>query len=248
MSDALLETRGLVKKYGGVLATDKVDFLVREREVHAVIGPNGAGKTTLLAQLSGQLQPTAGTILFKGIDITRKPCHARSLLGISRSFQITSLCKEFTALENVTLAWKAKNCRPYHVWRSFEDDEGSVGALNILEVVGLREKFDVTSGDLAHGEQRQLELAIALATSPKVLLLDEPSAGLGRAETAAMRNLLLKLKQVYSIVLIEHDMDVVFQLADRISVLVYGRCIVSGRPEDVRADRRVREAYLGTSD
>jgi branched-chain amino acid transport system ATP-binding protein len=215
-------------------------------ELHAIIGPNGAGKTTLIAQLSGELQPTSGRIRFAGEDVTGLGAAARSLKGLARSFQITSLCREFTALENVALAVQAHQGHSFRFWRRADRDPRLIEpAREILDRVGLAARADVPAGRLAHGEQRQLDVAVALATNPRLLLLDEPMAGMGREESQRMVALLQGLKRRYAILLIEHDMDAVFALADRISVLVYGRCIATGTPDEIRADPQVREAYLG---
>jgi branched-chain amino acid transport system ATP-binding protein len=215
-------------------------------EVHALIGPNGAGKTTLVAQLSGEIRPNSGRIVFAGEDVTRLSSHARALRGLARSFQVTSLCLEFTAIQNVLLAMYARSARRYDYWRRADQDAALFGAsTRVLEEVGLAHRSTTVASELAHGEQRQLEVAIALAMEPRILLLDEPTAGMGRQESTAMVNLLLRLKGRYTMVLVEHDMSAVFRLADRISVLVYGRCIATGKPEEIRADPAVRSAYLG---
>ena len=246
MTEPLLRTAGLTKRYGGLVATDNLDFEVVAGEVHAVIGPNGAGKTTLVAQLAGEIAPTAGQIFFAGEDITRLSSPARALRGLARSFQVTSLCLEFTALQNVVLAMYARSRRRYDWWRRADrDPELHDGASKLLSEVGLSARSTALARELAHGEQRQLEVAIALAMQPRVLLLDEPMAGMGRQESAAMVSLLLGLKGRYTMVLVEHDMNAVFRLADRISVLVYGRCVATGKPEEVRADPAVKAAYLG---
>jgi branched-chain amino acid transport system ATP-binding protein len=243
---ALLETKGLVKRFGGLVATDSVSIDVRPGEIHALIGPNGAGKTTLLSQLTGNLAPDAGTIHFDGRDITRMPTHARVRLGLARSFQITSVLREFTALENVALAAQA------HAGHSFRfladarrDYRLRAPAWRGLEDVGLAVRADTLASALSHGEQRQLEIAMALAGNPKLLLLDEPMAGMGVEESQHMINFLDMLRKKHAMLLIEHDMDAVFRLADRITVLVYGRAIASGTPQEIRANAQVREAYLG---
>ncbi len=246
MADRLLETVNLVKRFGGVTATDRLSLAVAEGELHAVIGPNGAGKTTLVAQLAGELRPSAGQIRFAGEDITRLGMPARSHRGLARSFQITSICREFSALDNVALAVQAHSGHSFGFWRAARRDESlRAPARAILDQVGLGARAERQAGTLAHGEQRQLELAIALATRPRLLLLDEPMAGMGQQDSAVMIALLQALKRRYTILLVEHDMDAVFTLADRISVLVYGRCIAAGSPAAIRADPAVREAYLG---
>ncbi|HEX3500168.1 MAG TPA: ABC transporter ATP-binding protein [Stellaceae bacterium] len=246
MAEPLLATDRLVKRFGGVTATDRLSLSVVEGELHAIIGPNGAGKTTLVAQLAGEIAPSSGRIRFAGADITALAMPARSQRGLARSFQIASLCREFTALDNVALAVQAHSGHSFRFWRAARRDEALRGpARAILAEIGLAGRADVPAGLLAHGEQRQLELAIALATKPRLLLLDEPMAGMGQADSAIMIDLLHVLKRRHTIVLVEHDMDAVFALADRISVLVYGRCIASGTPAEIRVDAAVREAYLG---
>ena len=247
MTDALLEVRGLTKRFGALCASDGIDFDVRQGETHAVIGPNGAGKTTFIAQLSGNLRPDAGSVQFAGRDITRLSAPARSHQGLARSFQITSVYLEFSALENVVLAVQAHAGHSFRFWRPARSDPAlTAPARKVLEDVGLGGRADIVAANLSHGEQRQLEVAMALATEPRLLLLDEPMAGMGTEESASMIALLQNLKRRGStILLVEHDMDAVFQLADRISVLVYGRLIATGTPEEVRANPEVRAAYLG---
>ena len=243
---ALLETRGLVKRFGGLVATDAVSIDVRPGEIHALIGPNGAGKTTLVSQLTGSLAPDAGTIHFAGRDVTRLPTHARVRLGLARSFQITSVLREFTALENVALAVQAHAGHSFRFLADARRDERLRGPARLgLEAVGLGARADTLAAALSHGEQRQLESAMALAGDPKLLLLDEPMAGMGAEESQHMIGFLRALKSKRAILLIEHDMDAVFQLADRITVLVYGRAIASGTPDAIRANAEVRQAYLG---
>ena len=246
MSAPILSTRGLTKRFGGLLVSDCLDFDVIPGELHAVIGPNGAGKTTLINQLIGELVPDAGTIEFEGRDITALPTYRRSLLGISRSYQITSVFPDFTALENVALAAQAHDGHSFGSWRPVSREERLVRpALAALEEGGLSAKKDACAAELAHGEHRQLELAMALVSRPKVLLLDEPMAGMGGLESESMIGLLASLKRRFTIVLVEHDMDVVFALADRITVLVYGKTIASGSPGAIRASIEVKRAYLG---
>jgi branched-chain amino acid transport system ATP-binding protein len=243
---ALLETSDLVKRFGGITATDRLSLAVAEGELHAVIGPNGAGKTTLIAQLAGELTPDQGRIRFAGADVTRLPTPERARSGLARSFQITSICRAFSALDNVALAVQARSGHSFRFWRPARRDERiRAPARALLDRLGLAARADAPAVTLSHGEQRQLELAIALAIMPRLLLLDEPMAGLGPEESARMVALLRELKRDHTILLVEHDMDAVFALADRISVLVYGRCIATGTPAEIRADRAVREAYLG---
>ena len=241
----MLEVRGLVKNFGALRASDGIDFDVREGETHAVIGPNGAGKTTFISQLAGNLRPDAGTVRFDGLDITALPAPRRARLGLARSFQITSVFLDFTALHNVALAVQARSGRT-GFWRAARSDPALIEpARKILDEVGLGERANVLAANLAHGEHRQLEVAMALATEPRLLLLDEPMAGMGIEESQRMIALLSRLKQSKTIILVEHDMDAVFRLADRISVLVYGRLIATGEPAAIRANPEVRAAYLG---
>src|SRR5271167_1776414 len=235
-----------MKRFGGIKATDNLSLEVASGELHAIIGPNGAGKTTLISQLTGQLAPSAGTIHFAGRDVTQLPAWRRSALGLARSFQITSLLPDFTALDNVALAAQAHDGHSFHFWGNARKvTHLRKAAQSALDRVGLGHRGDVVVSQLSHGEQRELELAVALATRPKLLLLDEPMAGLGATESARMVKLLQELRREVSIVLVEHDMNAVFALADRISVLVYGRVIASGLPREIRRNEEVRRAYLG---
>jgi branched-chain amino acid transport system ATP-binding protein len=247
MRESLLAVRGLSKRFGALSASDGIDFDVREGETHAVIGPNGAGKTTFISQLAGNLQPDAGRIVFAGEDITRLPAPRRARKGLARSFQITSVYPEFTALENVALAVQAQAGHSFRLWRAARRDPALIEpAQRVLEEVGLQQRKDILAANLSHGEQRQLEVAIALATTPRLLLLDEPMAGMGVEESQRMIELLGTLKRDgTTMVLVEHDMDAVFRLADRISVLVYGRVIATDLPEKIRKNEEVRRAYLG---
>lgn len=246
MADALLRIEGLTKRFGGVVASDNIMLEVYRDELHAVIGPNGAGKTTLIGQLTGEIVPNSGRIFFNGAEITGMPVHARSALGLARSFQITSLFLDFTALDNVALAVQAHAGHSFRFWRNARRDEQlREPARAALARVGLLARADVIVKNLSHGEQRQLEIAMALATKPRLLLLDEPMAGMGPEESARMVKTLQELKRELPILLIEHDMEAVFALADRITVLVYGRVIASGPPEAIRANEEVRNAYLG---
>ena len=246
MADALLRARGLCKSFGALLASDSIDFELLEGETHAVIGPNGAGKTTFISQLSGDLLPDAGTIRFAGEDVTSLRAPARARKGFARSFQITSIYRDFTALDNVALAVQAQAGHSFRFWRKAREEAALRDpARRMLEEVGLGARADVLAANLAHGEQRQLEVAMALATGPRLLLLDEPVAGMGSEESQRMVAFLGGLKGRQSIILVEHDMDAVFSLADRISVLVYGRIIATGTPQEIRANADVRRAYLG---
>jgi branched-chain amino acid transport system ATP-binding protein len=249
MADTLLDVRDLAKAFGALRATDGVSLQVMEGETHAVIGPNGAGKTTLIGQLAGNLRPDAGTICFAGEDVTRLPAHARARRGFARSFQITSIYREFSALDNVALAVQAHAGHSFRFWQSARAErELREPARAVLEEVGLAARADVLAQNLSHGEQRQLEIAMALAGRPRLLLLDEPVAGMGTEESRRMVDFLATLKGRRTIVLVEHDMDAVFSLADRISVLVYGRIIATGRPDEIRANPEVRAAYLGNGE
>ena len=246
MNKALLEIRGLTKSFGALCATDGIELDVREGETHAIIGPNGAGKTTLIAQLSGMLRPDSGLIRFAGEDLTRFSAPARAKKGLARSFQITSIYRDFTALDNVALAVQAHAGHSFHFWRPAREERAlREPARRILEDVGLGGRAEVLAANLAHGEQRQLEIAMVLGTRPRLLLLDEPVAGMGTEESQRMIEFLASLKGEKTIVLVEHDMDAVFTLADRISVLVYGRIIATGTPAEIRANPGVRAAYLG---
>ena len=241
----MLEVRGLVKNFGALRATDGIDFDVAEGETHAVIGPNGAGKTTFISQLAGNLHPDAGSVRFAGEDITRLPAQKRARKGLARSFQITSIYPEFSVLDNVALAVQAHSGRT-GFWRPARGDPAlTAPAERVLEEVGLQSRKGVLAANLSHGEQRQLEVAMALATEPRLLLLDEPMAGMGIEESQRMIALLSRLKKSKTIILVEHDMDAVFRLADRISVLVYGKVIATDVPEKIKLNAEVRRAYLG---
>lgn len=246
---SLLALSGLVKRFGGLIATDNVDLDVKAGEVHAVIGPNGAGKTTLINQIVGEIAPDAGRITFNGTEITPLPTHQRALAGLSRSYQITSVFPEFSALENVLLAAQAHAGSSFNAWRPVASEAALVApARETLGQVGLGAKADVPTAALAHGERRQLELAMALVTRPKLLVLDEPMAGMGQQESESMVRLLAGLKGRYTMLLVEHDMNAVFALADRITVLVYGRVIACDAPTAIRTNLEVRRAYLGEKD
>ena len=246
MAEALLRLEGLRKKFGALVVTDDLTFDVMPNELHAIIGPNGAGKTTLINQISGLATPDAGRIVFAGRDITALPVHARAGLGLARTFQVSSILPGFSALENVALAVQARAGSSFRVLGNAAAEPALNGpAMDALADVGLAERAHMRAGQLSHGEKRALELAIALAMEPKLLLLDEPTAGTGRDETTRLIGVLGRLKGRFSVVLVEHDMTAVFALADRISVLIYGRIIATGAPAEVRADTRVVSAYLG---
>ena len=249
MSDALLSLRNLRKRFGGLAVTDDVSLDVRPGEIHAVIGPNGAGKTTLINEISGVLPLDSGQILFEGRDITALSMPRRARLGLARSFQITSVIPAFTALENVALAVQAGAGSSFRFLRPAASEQKlNAPAMVALGQVGIATRAHTPAGAMSHGEKRQLELAIALATQPRLLLLDEPLAGAGPEETERLVGILRGLKQRYTIVLVEHDMQAVFAMADRISVLVYGRVIATGTPEAIRGNAEVRAAYLGEDD
>lgn len=246
MAEPLLKARGLTKTFGAIRATDGLSLDVWTGEVLAVIGPNGAGKTTAVGQLSGELKSDAGTILFEGRDISGLPMHKRAHLGVARSFQITSIFLRFTAEDNVAMALQAQDGHSFRFWKAARNDQKLRNpAREILEEVGLADRADVAAANLSHGEQRQLELAMALATRPSMLLLDEPMAGMGLEDSSRMVDFLLNLKGRVTILLVEHDMDAVFALADRITVLVYGKVVATGTPEKIRRDPTVQKAYLG---
>jgi branched-chain amino acid transport system ATP-binding protein len=246
VAEPLLEIDDVTKRFGGVIASDHISLSVPRGELHAIIGPNGAGKTTLIGQLAGEIAPDDGDIRFDGADITRLPTDRRSALGLARSFQITSLFRDFTALDNVALAVQAHAGHSFRFWRAARAEQKLRGpARAALARVGLAERADTLVAKLSHGEHRQLEIAMALATSPRLLLLDEPMAGMGPEESARMVGTLRELKRGLTILLIEHDIEAVFALADRITVLVYGRVIASGTPAEIRAHPEVRTAYLG---
>jgi branched-chain amino acid transport system ATP-binding protein len=245
-ADAILELRGLVKRYGGLVATDNLNLAVRRGEIHAIIGPNGAGKTTLIHQISGAAAPTAGAILFDGRDITRLPMHERVARGLARSYQITNIFRTCSVLDNLALTVQARSGSSLRFWKPAITEHALFEQARALAArVGLEQRVDAIAGSLSHGEQRQLEVGLALATGPKLLLLDEPMAGMGSDESAQLIPLIKSLAPDIAVVLIEHDMDAVFRLADRISVLVSGRIIASGAPAAIRNDPEVRKAYLG---
>ncbi len=244
--EPLLATDRLVKAFGGLVATDRVSLAVVPGEVHALIGPNGAGKTTLIGQITGEVRPDAGRIWFDGRDITQVPAYRRAHLGLARSFQITSIFLDMTALQNVAVAVQIHQGHSFRFWRDARGDASlSDPARTLLERVGLGPRAEVPAADLSHGEHRQLEIAMAMAGRPRMLLLDEPTAGMGAEESQRLIELLRGLKGSLTMLLVEHDMDAVFALADRITVLVYGRVIATAAPEEIRANAEVRRAYLG---
>jgi branched-chain amino acid transport system ATP-binding protein len=242
----LLDVHGLHKRFGGVIATAGVDLQVRAGEVHALIGPNGAGKTTLVSQLAGQLKSDAGRIVFDGADITALVAHERARRGLVRSFQITRLFRSFDVLGNLALALQAASGQGLSPWRAVARDIGlAEGAHEVLREIGLEGRAAARVDALSHGEQRALEVGLALASRPRLVLLDEPMAGMGPEESQRMEALIDRLRQRTTVLLIEHDVDAVFRLADRVSVLVGGQIIASGAPADVRRDTGVIAAYLG---
>ncbi|MBL6928203.1 MAG: ABC transporter ATP-binding protein [Rhodospirillales bacterium] len=245
-ADPILEISGLTKHFGAVRAADDLTFSVERGQIHALIGPNGAGKSTAIGQLSGEIRPDGGRISFDGRDITHMPTYRRARKGLQRSYQITSLFPDFTAEDNVAMAIQAQQGHSFRFWtRARTDETLREPARAVLKRVGMEDKADLKVTELAHGEQRQLELAMTLANAPSMLLLDEPMAGMGRRETQGMMEILRPLKGEVTVLLVEHDMDVVFALADVISVLVKGSVLMTGTPDAVRDDAEVRRAYLG---
>lgn len=243
---ALLQVNDLVKQFGALRATDHVTLDVQQGEIHALIGPNGAGKTSLVAQLSGHLPSDSGQIVFAGQDVTSLPTHERVRRGLARSFQITRLFKSFTVLDNVALSVQARSGHSFSFWRPVRSEKALTDqAMAVLQDLGLQDRAQDPASELSHGEQRVLELGLAVATRPKLLLLDEPMAGAGPVESERIVNLIQQLRSQVSILLIEHDMDAVFRLADRISVLVNGALIATGTPEAIRHNPQVIAAYLG---
>jgi branched-chain amino acid transport system ATP-binding protein len=242
----MLELHGVSKRFGGVVATDDVTLEVAKGEVHALIGPNGAGKTTLIGQIAGVVPTDSGRIVFGSREITRLPAHARVAAGLARSYQITSIFRRFSVLDNLALAVQARSGSSFSFWRPVSADRSLFDeARAIAAEIGLSDRVHTVSSTLAHGEQRALEVGLALATAPQLVLLDEPMAGMGPQESKAMIELIQKIRSRVTVLLVEHDMDAVFRLADRISVLVNGRVIATGAPAAIRADPAVRQAYLG---
>jgi branched-chain amino acid transport system ATP-binding protein len=246
MSNEVLRIEGLSKKFGGIKAIDNVAFNVCKSEIHAVIGPNGAGKTTFISLMSGELSPDAGSIIFEGRNINGLSVPKRARVGLGRSYQISQIFRDMSALQNVMIAVQSATGNSYSFLRPASADMKVMNrAIELLETVGLAERGKAMVAEMAHGEHRQLELAMTLASDPHLLLLDEPMAGMSQAESGEMVKLLKQIRSNYAVILVEHDMDAVFALADRISVLVYGKIIATGTPEEIRRDPNVREAYLG---
>jgi branched-chain amino acid transport system ATP-binding protein len=246
MAEVLLQTRGLAKSFGAVRACADLSLQMTTGEIHALIGPNGAGKTTLLNLLSGDLMPDAGRIFFSGKEITRLPLYQRAHLGLARSYQITSVFPQLTVAENLLLAIQAHCGHSFRFWRKASSDPRlREDLLSAMEQVGLTERADLLAGNLSHGEKKQLEVGMALACRPTLLLLDEPMAGMGPGGTVELSRLIRTLKARMTILLVEHDMAAIFALADRITVLVYGEIVATGTPQQIRTDPAVRQAYLG---
>ncbi|AUT76271.1 ABC transporter ATP-binding protein [Paraburkholderia hospita] len=246
MTDVLLRTQSLVKRYGGLLVTDSVSIDIRPGELHAIIGPNGAGKTTLINQLSGELFSNEGRVIFAGEDVTALPVDRRARMGLFRSYQITSIFEEFTVRENAVFAALGVKDHGFRFWQPMLGCAELVDAADrALQAAGLMDRVDTLAGDLAYGQRRQLELAMALAAQPRFLLLDEPMAGMSTQESDTVVSLLKGLKGQYSILLVEHDMEAVFTLADRITVLAYGRVVFTGAPDEIRSHPEVQAIYLG---
>jgi len=242
----MLRLKELSKRFGGVVATDRVSLEVAAGEVHALIGPNGAGKTTLVGLISGALRADSGNIQFMGSDISSFPQHDRVRSGLARSYQITSIFRTLSVLDNLALAVQARSGSSFSFWRPLEKEARLFEeAFLLLDAIGLQDKKNHLAATLAHGEQRALEVGLALATRPKLVLLDEPMAGMGPQESRRMIELIERIRAGVTVLLVEHDMDAVFRLANRISVMVDGRVIATDSPEKIRANQEVRRAYLG---
>ncbi len=242
----MLEVRGVTRRFGGLVANDDVTLDVAMGEIHVVIGPNGAGKSTLINMLSGDLEPSAGQIFLDGRDITRLSADKRSLLGVGRSYQKTNIFRSFTVRENCRLAAQSRAPHPWKLLRSADSwTKTNALAQEAIEMAELAGREDRIAGTLSHGEQRQLEVALSLATGPKLLLLDEPLAGMGTEESQSMIELIRKLQANHAILLVEHDVDAVFALADRLTVMVEGKILASGAPREIRRNPEVQAAYLG---
>ena len=246
MGESLLSVKSLVKRFGAVQASNNFSMEVAQDELHALIGPNGSGKTTALNQLCGELMPDAGRIFFDGRQITRMPVYRRAQLGLARSYQITSVFEHLTVRENLSLAIQAHKGHSFRFWKKAVDDPMICRAvLRAMARVGLEKRANMQAANLSHGEKRQMEVGMVLAGHPKMLLMDEPYAGMGPGSTVELTKLIRKLKTEFTILLVEHDMGAVFSLADRITVLVYGQAIATGTPQEIRANPEVRQAYLG---
>ncbi|MDG1182820.1 MAG: ABC transporter ATP-binding protein [Tateyamaria sp.] len=246
MTKPLLDVRGVSKSFGAVQASTDINLDLREGEIHALIGPNGAGKSTLIKQIAGGLRPDSGTVFFDGQDITGLSTAACARLGMGRTFQISSLAMDYSVLQNVVLGALGRRGDIFRFFRPVMKDADLLATANqALEMVGLEDVKNFMTSELSHGQRRQLEVAVALTLSPKVFLMDEPMAGLGADGSRRLMELLGEFKQMAPILLVEHDMDAVFALADRISVLVYGKIIASGSVDDIRGNPIVRSAYLG---
>ncbi len=246
MSDIVLSTENLCKNYAGIRANHNLNLQLKQGEIHALIGPNGAGKSTAIAQLSGELTPTSGRIFFEDADITHLAVFERARAGLSRSFQVTSVFDQMSVLDNLALALQAHQAHSYRFWSSVRHDEQlNQQAFELGVRFGLETHLDLNAGTLAHGEKRQLEVALTMAGNPRVLLLDEPMAGIGSGGSKVLTEMLDGLRGRYTILLVEHDMDAVFALADRITVMVYGEIIASGSVAEIRDNEEVQRAYLG---
>jgi branched-chain amino acid transport system ATP-binding protein len=242
----MLKLEGVTKRFGGVVATEAISFEVAGGAVHALIGPNGAGKTTLIAQIAGSLASDSGEIHFLGKNLTAAKQHQRVKAGLARSYQITSIFGRLSVLDNLALAVQARSGSSFSFWRPVAREKQLYDeALSIAEEIGMQDKAQSVASTLAHGEQRALEVGLALATRPALLLLDEPMAGMGPEDSRRMIELIERIRSRITVLLVEHDMDAVFRLADRISVMVSGRLIASGTPEMIKSDPEVRKAYLG---
>ena len=242
----MLSLSGLGKRFGGVVAVERVSLEVRAGEIHALIGPNGAGKTTLIGLISGALPADRGSIIFNGVELARAKPHERVRAGLARSYQITSIFRRFSVLDNLALAVQARSGSSFSFWKPVASERALFDeARSLSSLVGLAEKTALLAQQLSHGEQRALEVGLALATRPKLVLLDEPMAGMGPEESRRMIELIGRIRTEVTVLLVEHDMDAVFRLADRISVMVNGRLVASGAPQEIKANEEVRRAYLG---
>jgi branched-chain amino acid transport system ATP-binding protein len=249
MTETLLKVTALYKSFGAVRATNNLSFSVSRNHIHALIGPNGAGKTTVVNQLSGDMLPDSGNILFNSVDITRMKAYQRARIGIGRSFQITQIFENLTVAENMSLAICAHSGHNFKFWRHWRASSPIRGELApSLEQVDLLHRADLKAMHLSHGEKRQLEVGMAMVGKPELLILDEPMAGMGPGGTAELSKLINRLRGQYTILLVEHDMDVVFSLADQVTVLVYGENLATGTPDEIRKNAMVRAAYLGEED